>query len=652
MCGITGFLDTTGLSGDASLHLESMVATLSHRGPDASGTWLDSDSGIALGHTRLSIVDLSLAGGQPMASPSGRFQMVFNGEIYNHLEIRRAVGSGVTWRGHSDTETLLASFERFGVAETLKRVVGMFALALWDSQEKRLVLTRDRLGEKPLYYGWQGSILLFASELKAIKAHPAFRFELDASSLASYLKYGYIPAPLSIYKGIFKLEPGHILQCTPTSTHRVGNLSAYWSLEDVISKSQLFEGTDDDAVNELERLLSQAISLQRVADVPLGAFLSGGIDSSTIVALMQKGAGRPVRTFTVGFDESEFDESHTAREVARHLGTDHTEIVVSPAESLQVIPLLPSMFDEPFGDVSAIPTWLLAGLARKQVTVALSGDGGDELFAGYDRYHRTSRLWSTANRFGPLARALIGSSLSLVPAGPLQRLMVGSRIGRFPHLFKSRVDGVRTAFTADSVDRVYDLRMSSWAEPSQLLKQEATPSPSFASGARLDCTHPVERMMAVDALSYMPDDVLVKVDRAAMSNSLETRVPLLDHRVVEFAWTLPQTMRVRNGTSKWLLRQLLYKHVPQELVDRPKRGFGVPMGSWLRGPLRDWAEEHLSEAGLSSGPFKPEPIRRIWRQHLDGAADWQYHIWPILAFREWESHDSTLRCAPSRHHGP
>lgn len=643
MCGITGFLDASGLSDNASSHLDSMVAALSHRGPDSSGSWLDRHRGIALGHTRLSIIDLSPAGNQPMASPSGRYQMVFNGEVYNHLELRKAVGNGVAWQGHSDTETLLASFERVGLVETLRRVVGMFALALWDRQENQLFLTRDRLGEKPLYYGWQGSTLLFASELKSLKVHPAFRFELDESCLASYLKNGYIPAPNSIYKGIRKLEPGHIYRCSVAPPQKAESLSAYWSLSDVVSSSEPFTGTDEDAVNELERLLTQAISLQRVADVPLGAFLSGGIDSSTIVALMQKNTTRPVRTFTVGFGESEFDESHAAREVAKHLGTEHEEIVVSPSESLRVIPLLPAMFDEPFGDVSAIPTWLLTKLARKQVTVALSGDGGDELFAGYDRYRRTAKLWTSVSRLGPIGKALGSSMLALVPADALQHLMVTAGIGRFPHLFKSRVAGVRAAFGASSVDQVYDLRMSLWSNPSKLLEQSSTPAASFASGAKYNRIDPTERMMVIDALSYMPDDVLVKVDRAAMSNSLETRVPLLDHRIVEFCWTLPQSMRVRDGTSKWLLRQLLYRYVPPSLLNRPKQGFGVPMGSWLRGPLREWAEEHLTDQRLASSPFKPKPIKDIWKQHLSGSVDWQHHLWPILAFQEWASHDARLR---------
>lgn len=643
MCGIAGFLSPNNLTNDAPATLTRMVESITHRGPDAGGAWLDPERGVALGHRRLSILELSPAGSQPMASPSGRYIMVFNGEIYNHLELRSANSAGVAWRGRSDTETLLVSFEHLGVEETLERAVGMFALAVWDRERSELILARDRLGEKPLYYGWQGNVLLFGSELKALKRHPSFAFDLDQRGLSAYLKYGYIPAPDSIYLNIKKLKPGHIWRYAAGSPNRDGVLTQYWSLVDAAANAAPFEGSHDEATDELESLLKRSIELQRVADVPLGAFLSGGVDSSTVVALMQQQSSTPVRTFTVGFGESEFDESRAAAQVASHLGTDHTEIIVAPHESLDVIPLLPNLFDEPFGDVSAIPTWLLARLARTQVTVSLSGDGGDELFAGYDRYHRTAKLWLRAQKLGSAGRALARAGMSVIPAGTLQREMMRRKIGSFPHLFESRVEGIRAAFGEGTIDAAYDRRMSHWGDPRILLKVSADPASSWASQVEIGRSDPNERMMAFDTLAYMPDDVLVKVDRAAMAHGLETRVPLLDYRIVEFAWSLPHDMRVRNGTSKWLLRQLLHRHVPQALVDRPKKGFGVPMGTWLRGPLKEWAEEHLSVERLASGPLRAEPIRQLWSEHLSGIADWQHRLWPVLAFQEWERHDALLK---------
>lgn len=645
MCGIAGFLTENSRADDAKDVLAQMVDSITHRGPDAGGAWLDPEQRVALGHRRLSILDLSPAGSQPMESPSGRYIMIFNGEAYNHLELREALGAGVAWRGRSDTETLLVAFERYGVEETLRRVVGMFALALWDRHQNELTLARDRLGEKPLYYGWQGNVLLFGSELKALKHHPAFAFELDQNSLSAYLKYGYVPAPHSIYQGVNKLRPGHVWRYRLGSPNREGVLTQYWSLAAVASQAEPFTGSDEKAIDELERLLSRSIELQRVADVPLGAFLSGGIDSSTVVALMQRLSSTPVRTFTVGFGESEFDESRAAARVAKHLGTDHTEITVAPQESLNVIPLLPHMFDEPFGDVSAIPTWLLAKLARTQVTVSLSGDGGDELFAGYDRYHRTAKLWQRAQKIGPAGRALARSGLGVLPAGTLQRELMRRKIGGFPHLFVSRIEGIRAAFGEGAIDAAYDRRMSHWGDPRALLKSASDPATSWAREVEIGRADPTERMMAFDTLTYMPDDVLVKVDRAAMAHGLETRVPLLDHRIVAFAWSLPHRLRVRDGASKWLLRQLLYRHVPKALVDRPKQGFGVPMGAWLRGPLKEWAEEHLQESCLRAGPLQPEPIRQLWSEHLSGAADWQHRLWPVLAFLEWEREDASVRAS-------
>ncbi len=640
MCGITGFIETGSFNeNDARATLGLMSEAVRHRGPDDEGAWLDPSHGVALGHRRLSIVELSSAGHQPMASASGRFVIVFNGEIYNHYQLRSEVHPAPAWRGSSDTESLLAGFETFGVEETLKRAVGMFALAVWDREAVRLTLARDRLGEKPLYYGWQGSTLLFGSELKSLTRHPAFVGEVDDGALASFLKHGYVPAPLSIYRGIYKLLPGTTLTIETSTGRQQPAPVAYWSLAEVAARgaAEPFRGTDEDALSEFERIFSTAVKGQLMSDVPLGAFLSGGIDSSAVVALMQGLGGAAAKTFTIGFSEDAFDESPAAREVARHLGTDHSELIVTPAEALAVIPRLPSIYDEPFGDASAIPTWLLAGLARRKVTVALSGDGGDELFGGYSRYHRTSLLWSRATGLTPAARRAASLALRAIPDAAIQRVLMGLKIGDFPHLFSDRVRGFRTAVGADSVDALYDVRISNWPDPAAVLKSSAAPTPSWASGAPFGSEHPTERMMAFDTRSYMPDDVLVKVDRAAMSHSLETRVPLLDHRLVEFAWSLPHHFKVRDGESKWLLRQLLYRHVPRALVDRPKQGFGVPIHEWLRGPLRGWAEDLLSAAALErEGPFRAEPIRELWSQHLSGRADWQHRLWPVLMYQEWD----------------
>lgn len=637
MCGITGFIETGGFKEESAKEsLARMALAVSHRGPDDAGVWLDAPRGVALAHRRLAIVDLSPAGHQPMTSASGRYVIVFNGEIYNHDELRVAVRPAPAWRGHSDTESLLAGFEAFGLEETLERSVGMFAVAVWDRETARLTLARDRLGEKPMYYGKQGRTLLFGSELKALRAHPAFSGTIDQGALSSFLKHGYIPAPLSIYEGIHKLPPGTSVTFDAASGTTLPEPMPYWSLTEVAARASTFAGSDDEALDELERLLSRSVRGQLMSDVPLGAFLSGGIDSSTIVALMQSLGGAPVKTFTIGFSENAFDESAAAREVAKHLGTEHAELVVTPAEAQAVIPKLPTIYDEPFGDASAIPTWLLAGLARTQVTVALSGDGGDELFAGYGRYSRTSQLWSRAAALSPTARRAANLAMSAIPATALQRVMVSLQVGGFPHLFSDRVRGFRTAFSASDVAALYDVRISNWPDPAAVLKSGAAPTPSWAAKAELARTDPTERMMAFDTRSYLPDDVLVKVDRAAMSHSLETRVPLLDHRVVEFAWSLPHAMRVRGGEQKWLLKQLLYRHVPRTLVDRPKQGFGVPISAWLRAPLKAWADELLSVQALElEGPFRAEPLRELWQQHLSGKADWQHRLWPVLMYQQW-----------------
>jgi asparagine synthase (glutamine-hydrolysing) len=611
MCGIVGFLTPRGFDPvEGSAVLGRMVEALRHRGPDESGQWIDAPRGIAFGHRRLSIIDLSPAGWQPMESDTGRFLLSFNGEIYNHLQLRQRLGQ-LSWRGHSDTETLLAGIERWGLESTLREATGMFALALWDREENTLSLARDRMGEKPLYYGWQGRSFLFASELKALHRHPEFTGTIDRSAVELYVRRGYVPKPRSIFSGICKLVPGALLEIkSSVAEGELPEPQAFWSLDQIIVEGvkHRFDGDPDDAVDELENLLSAAIKQQQMSDVPLGAFLSGGIDSSTVVALMQASSSIPVKTYTIGFEEKCYNEANHARAVAAHLHTEHTELYVSPEDAMVVIPQLPLIYDEPFADISQIPTVLVSRLARQQVTVALSGDGGDELFCGYGRYREYVDKWKQLAR---LPSPLRSTLQQLLPPSPFSEGVAAQSVDEFYRFMNSQWKGfpqlVRDAAKIDARDKVPDLLGS-----------------------------PQERLMYLDALEYLPDDILVKVDRAAMSASLETRVPLLDHHVVAFAWRLPIEIKFRNGVGKWPLKQILYKYVPEEMVNRPKMGFGVPMEHWLRGPLREWAEELLSENRLRrDGFFDPVPIRKQWEQHLTGKYDRHYGLWTLLMFQAW-----------------
>lgn len=655
MCGIAGILTagpSAGSEAEVATTLRRMGQAIAHRGPDDVGLWQDAEAGIGFVHRRLSIVDLSPAGHQPMASHGGRYVIVFNGEIYNHRRLRaeiEAAAGGQPWRGHSDTETLLGGIELWGLEAMLGRCIGMFAFALWDRQERSLTLGRDRMGEKPLYYGWQGETFLFGSELKALRAHEAFTAPLDRDAIALLMRMNYIPAPHSVYRGIAKLPPGCLL--TVSSRMRDAQPRAYWTARGAISdgRARPFEGSAEQAVDALESLLKDAVAQQMEADVPLGAFLSGGVDSSTIVALMQAQSSRPVKTFAIGFDEDAYNEAHFAEAVARHLGTDHTSLYVSPKDALDVIPLLPAMYDEPFADSSQIPTHLVSRLARTHVTVSLSGDAGDELFCGYTRYLLGDRLWRRISRLPPaLRRGLAGMITSLSPA-TLDRLM-----GTLEHLLprRSRLapwgdklhKGARVMASPDSAE-LYRGLVSHWDDPAALVLGSREPPTALTDGRmNVDDLNDVERMMAIDTVSYLPDDVLCKVDRAAMSVSLESRVPLLDHRVVEFAWRLPHSMKLRDGVSKWVLRQVLYRYVPQALIDRPKTGFGVPIGEWLRGPLRDWAEDLLDESRLRrDGIFDAEMVRRRWSEHLGGRRNWQYHLWDVLTMQSWLSAQQGVR---------
>ncbi|MCD9047152.1 asparagine synthase (glutamine-hydrolyzing) [Luteimonas sp. MHLX1A] len=642
MCGLAGFLSRGAANPDVMTVLaRGMADRIASRGPDDWGVWCDQDSGVALAHRRLSILDLSPAGHQPMHSSSGRWVLAYNGEVYNHLALRQRLegeGAAPAWRGHSDTETLLACIEAWGIERTLQASVGMFAIALWDRSERALVLARDRVGEKPLYYGWQGDTLLFGSELKALRAHPAFNAAIDRGALALLLRHNYVPAPYSIYQGIHKLPPGTFLRLS--GGHREVEPVPYWSLADVAERgmAQPFAGSDVDALDALEGHLGNAVRGQMVADVPLGALLSGGIDSTVITALMQANSSRPVRTFTIGFEEGEYDEATHARAVAAHLGTEHTELRLSGADALALVPQMPAMYDEPFADSSQLPTHLVMKLARQHVTVALSGDAGDELFGGYNRYFLGPKTWDGIRRLPPAFRRALGAALTAVPAPTVNRLfgpLAGRRGIALPgdkaHKLGARLRHVR------SIDDLYVSLVSEWPDPAGMVGAGNLPPNLLDDRARWPKLHdPVARMMALDGLTYLPDDILVKVDRASMAVSLETRAPFLDRDVIEFAWSLPMHMKLRGGKGKWLLRQLVDRHVPRALMERPKMGFGIPLDQWLRGPLREWGEALLAEDRLKrEGYLDPAPVRATWLRHQRGEGSFGYRLWSVLMFQAW-----------------
>ena len=695
MCGFSGFLttDVTVLTRAESA-ATNMALAIQHRGPDDAGAWADASAGIALGFRRLSILDLSSAGHQPMPSASGRFVMTFNGEIYNHTDLRELLSAAELgtplqpWRGHSDSETLLACFEAWGIEETLQKTVGMFAIALWDTQTRTLHLARDRFGEKPLYYGWVTSadiaakVFVFGSELKALRAYPGFANPVSREALALYMRFTYVPAPYSIYQNIFKLEPGCMLSISSNNNaalQQVSNqiepanvpivpaapatllrppamqgglrMQRWWSLGSVVESGALSQiNSEEEALETLEHRLTDSIRMQSLADVPLGAFLSGGVDSSCIVALMQAQSSNKVKTFTAGFEEAGFDESPHAKAVAQHLGTDHNEFFVSAKQAQEVIAELPTMYDEPFADSSQIPTHLVCKAARQQVTVTLSGDAGDELFGGYNRYFWGPRIWSRLAWMPYPARQALGSAIKALPtrcwdalSRPVNALLPESknfvRAGDRAHKLAARLGGVH------NLDDLYNSLISEWQDPAQVVKGD-----SWKIGVNLQVptsmlTDPLPakgaenqqlRMMYRDTMTYLPDDILCKVDRAAMATSLETRLPFLDHQVAELAWRLPLNLKIRDGQGKWALRQVLYKYVPKELIDRPKAGFAIPVGQWLRGPLRDWAEALLDEKRLEvEGYFFPKPIREKWLQHLTGRYDHTPSIWAVLMFQSW-----------------
>ena len=639
MCGLAGIW---AQGGDQATIARAMADAIAHRGPDDSGVWADPDTGVALSHRRLAILDLSSAGHQPMRSPCGRYVLVFNGEIYNHGDLRRDLGGD--WRGTSDTETLVHAIARWGLAAALERATGMFALALWDRATRTLSLARDRMGEKPLYYGWSDGRLVFASELKALRKVPRFANPVDPGVLARYLRHNCVPAPWSIFTGVFKVAPATIVtidssgraaapatppECDMPTPDGI-KVSRYWSLDRVIAR-----GTDDlspdAAVDRLEAELRTVVARQMVADTPYGAFLSGGVDSSTVVALMAQASSRPIRTFTIGFGDLAYDEAPHGRAVAAHLGTDHHELHVTADEVLRVIPDLPAIYDEPFADSSQLPTVLLSRMTRASVTVALSGDGGDELFCGYNRYLVSRSMWDTLSRLPqPLRHAAARAIRALPPSrwdaigrvGPRAVPMLGAKLAKIAGMIGGALG------PAD----IHRTSSEEWLDGIPLraaIPRGDDPWPVLRAT-------PEEQMMQRDLTRYLPDDILTKVDRASMSASLEVRVPMLDHRIVELAWATPLSLKKRDGHGKWLLRQVLYRHVPRALIERPKAGFAVPVGAWLRGDLRDWAEELLSPASLSDdGLLDPAPIRARWAQHVAGTHDWTASLWGILMYRAW-----------------
>ncbi len=639
MCGIAGLWAPSAVGVSLEATARRMADAIRHRGPDGDGVWLDEAAGLALAHRRLAIIDLSPTGAQPMASASGRYIITFNGEIFNFEELRRElVSAGQNFRGASDTEVIVEGCMRWGVDATIRRLVGMFAFALWDRDERRLHLVRDRLGIKPLYYLQRGSLFLFGSELKALRAAPGWVPEIDHSAVVDFLRHGYVPNPRSIYRGVAKLPPGSHLTIDHGGNAR---LSRYWDIRRVV-----IEGTANarraswslsEAQTSLERLLREAVRLRMIADVPLGAFLSGGIDSSTVVALMQAQSSRPVKTFSIGFREAGYDESGHARSVARHLGTDHTELIVEPQHALAMIPRIPELFDEPFADGSQIPTLLMSELARRHVTVALSGDGGDELFAGYDRYFLANRLWNSARPIPYRMRKMFAASLQRIPPSAWEAVETVLPRRLCPPRLGHKIRKFSTLFAAAGPDPMYRSLVSQWDDPSQIVVRGSEPETALWDEQTVESVPGfMERMQLWDLLTYLPDDILTKVDRATMAVSLEGRVPLLDHRVVELTWSLPHSFKVRHGAAKWLLKRILARYVPPTLTERPKMGFAVPIESWLRGPLRDWAEDLLSPAALEGdGILRAGPIRELWAAHVAGKTDGQSRLWPVLTLQAW-----------------
>jgi asparagine synthase (glutamine-hydrolysing) len=641
MCGISGFLNLSHENTANELRdiAMRMSDALRHRGPNDAGVWADADAGIALSMRRLAILDLSPAGHQPMTSSSGRYIFVFNGEIYNYQDLRDELSQKeqpYPFRGNSDTEVMLAAFEQWGIEQSVVRFNGMFAFAVWDRQDRSLTLGRDRFGEKPLYYSRIGRHFIFGSELKALRAHPHFSGEVNPEAVALFLRQSCVPAPYSIYTNTSKLPAATLLRVSADDFASAPR--PYWSLHEVVDEaaSHSFEGSEQEAIEQLDSILSDAVRIRMRSDVPLGAFLSGGIDSSTIVSLMQTQSRARVKTFSIGNHDKEFDEAKDAAKIARHLGTDHTELYVTSEEAMAAIPLLPKIYDEPFADCSQIPTFLVSQLAREQVTVSLSGDGGDELFGGYTRHIWGDTLNRRLHHVPLFLRKVAAAGIRAIPPGGWDALFQAGKPVT-PSRWQQRMPGYKLhklASLAESHDvhTLYERLSSHWFDTAKILPGASVSLQNHPPHLQ----HTAEEMMYLDTVGYLPDDILVKLDRATMAVSLEGRVPFLDPRVAEFAWKLPLSMRIRERQGKWILRQVLYRYVPREMVDRPKSGFGIPLATWLRGPLRNWAESLLDERRLrQDGYFNPAPIRKLWREHLSGKLNWEYHLWDILMFQAW-----------------
>jgi asparagine synthase (glutamine-hydrolysing) len=650
MCGIAGFV-TNNIKIDYNTVLTEMGAAIEKRGPDDSGIWFDSEKGVGLSHRRLSILDLSPLGRQPMTSSNKRYIIVFNGEIYNHMSLRHQLQNdfdNILWNGNSDTETILFLIEKYGITEGIKLLTGMFALAIWDSLENNLYLVRDRIGEKPLYYGWQGNTFIFSSELKSFHKHPDFKKEIDVNSLSLYFKYNYVPFPHSIYKGISKLKPGSILKVSRDS--KVTSSITYWDFENIVNESRTVgKGSKkniEQHIFELESLLTETIKGQMLSDVPLGAFLSGGIDSSLIVSIMQSISTKPVKTFTIGFGDKEYNEANYAKIIAEYLGTDHTELYVSPNDAIAIIPSLPLIYDEPFADSSQIPTYLVSKLAKSQVSVSLSGDAGDELFSGYNRYILVYKYWPIIKLIPLIIRKKIAFLLTMISPAFYDKFnhfvsVVSYRKIKLPNNLGDKLHKFTSLLYSKNQYDLYDKLISHWnCDDNLVVGQTNKDNSSYSPFSNLS---DIERMMAIDTMTYLPDDILVKVDRAAMANSLETRVPFLDHRIISQAWKIPLEYKLKSGRTKYVLREILYKYIPKSMIERPKMGFGVPISIWLRGPLKEWAENLLSEDNIKSdGLLNYDVIKRKWDEHQSGERNWQYHLWGVLMFQAWYENQKSL----------
>tara|TARA_B110001450_G_C17663714_1_gene498523 strand:- start:1219 stop:3183 length:1965 start_codon:yes stop_codon:yes gene_type:complete len=646
MCGFTGYLSQSSI--DPSSHSESIIKEMTrrliHRGPDSEGFWRDCDAGIVMGFRRLAILDVSSNGNQPMISNSGQYVLVFNGEIYNHLALRREISSikpNYQWLSSSDTETLLSGFELWGIEKTIQKCTGMFGFSVWCNKNKVLTLGRDRLGEKPVYYGWQGAphdeIFLFGSELKSFHNHPGFQKEINRDAVSSFLRHSYIPAPNSIYKGIFKLLPGHLLSVSLNS--KKPSISQYWSVAEKfrVHNNPLSFANDTEAINSLEETLSLAVKQQMIADVPIGAFLSGGIDSSIITSLMQSNSTQKIKTFTIGFNQEDFNEAQHAKAVAAHLQTDHSELYIDSHDLLSVIPRLPELYDEPFGDSSQIPTYLISRFAKENVTVALSGDGGDELFGGYNRYQITRKYWSTLKMVPPALRSMLARGILALSPNTVEKIYSSlAQNIKYSNLSDKLYKGANVLASKDIMS-LYKSLVSSCNDPDSMVIGGNESNQYFDSSMeQFQSYDDLSLMMCMDLLTYLPDDILTKVDRAAMGVSLETRVPMLDHQVVEFSLQLPQQYKIRDNETKWLLRQVLYRHVPKDLIERPKAGFAMPIGLWLRTTLKEWADDLLNKETLGNqGFFDAKKIRERWLQHQSGSHNWEHFLWNVLMFQSW-----------------